>query len=68
MKLGTKPFRFELLTSFIFISVIPLIACSLFLIQLFRVKVARDTRVSNQRLVTEVNQHIENLFEQLLMI
>lgn len=64
MKLEKKSFRFELLTSFIFISVIPLVVCSLFLIQLFKVKVARDTRVNNQKLVTEVNRHIERLFDQ----
>lgn len=60
-----KNFKRELLTYFIAISVLPLAFCSLFLIQLFRMKTDRDYRIKDMELAAEVEGRMSELLSSL---
>lgn len=57
-----RTFRQELLMCMITASVLPLAVCSLFLIQLFQMKISGDYRVMDMELAEEVNGRLELLF------
>lgn len=59
-----RTFRQELLMCMITASVLPLAVCSLFLIQLFQMKISRDYRVMDMELAEEVNGRLELLFSE----
>ena len=59
-----KTFKQELLICFITVSVLPLAVCSLFLIQLFQMKISRDYRVMDMEQAEEVNGRLEQLFAE----
>lgn len=60
-----KSFRRELLTGFTAVSVLPLAFCSLFLIQLFQVKIDRDYRVKDMEMAAEVDERIKSFLDGL---
>lgn len=60
-----KNFKRELLTCFIAISVLPLAFCSLFLIQLFRMKIDRDYQIKDMELAAEVEGRVRELLSSL---
>ena len=69
MKKGTKrTFKQELLTSMIAVSVLPLAVCSLFLIQLFQLKISNDYQVRDMELAEEVNSRLERLFSDFSVL
>ena len=51
-----RSFRRELLVSFLAVSVLPLIVCCVFLIQMFKVKVGRDFEKKDMELAGAVEQ------------
>lgn len=55
-------FRRELLFSFLIASVLPLIVCCLFLIQMFQVKVGRDFEKKDMELAGAVEEQLMTLF------
>ncbi|MCI5952969.1 MAG: sensor histidine kinase [Lachnospiraceae bacterium] len=59
-----RTFRQELLMCMITASVLPLAVCSLFLIQLFQMKISGDYRVMDMELAEEVNGRLELLFSK----
>ena len=58
-----RSFRRELLVSFLAVSVLPLIVCCVFLIQMFKVKVGRDFEKKNMELAGAVEQQLMTLFD-----
>ena len=49
-----RSFRRELLVSFLAVSVLPLIVCCVFLIQMFKVKVGRDFEKKDMMVVDQI--------------
>ena len=58
-----RSFRRELLVSFLAVSVLPLIVCCVFLIQMFKVKVGRDFEKKDMELAGAVEQQLMTLFD-----
>ena len=58
-----RSFRRELLVSFLAVSVLPLIVCCVFLIQMFKVKVGRDFEKKDMELAGAVEQQLMMLFD-----
>ena len=58
-----RSFRRELLVSFLAVSVLPLIVCCVFLIQMFKVKVGRDFEQKDMELAGAVEQQLMTLFD-----
>ena len=56
-----RSFRRELLVSFLAVSVLPLIVCCVFLIQMFKVKVGRDFEKKDMELAGAVEQQLMTL-------
>lgn len=56
-------FRRELLVSFLVASVLPLIVCCVFLIQMFKVKVGKDFEKKDMELASAVEQQLMTLFD-----
>ena len=63
-----RTFKQELLTSMIAVSVLPLAVCSLFLIQLFQLKISKDYQVRDMELAEEVNSRMEQLFSEFSVL
>ena len=64
-----RSFRRELLVSFLAVSVLPLIVCCVFLIQMFKVKVGRDFEKKDMELAGAVEQvAFERFFDGLLTV
>lgn len=59
-----RTFKQELLICMIAVSVLPLAVCSLFLIQLFQLKISRDYQVKDMELAEEVNGRLGKLFSE----
>lgn len=57
-----RTFKQELLICFLAVSVLPLAVCSLFLIQLFQMKISRDYQVMDMEQAQEVNGRLERVF------
>ena len=58
-----RSFRRELLVSFLAVSVLPLIVCCVFLIQMFKVKVGRDFEKKDMELAGAVEHQLMTLFD-----
>lgn len=56
-----RTFKQELLICFLAVSVLPLAVCSLFLIQLFQMKISRDYQVMDMEQAQEVNGRLERV-------
>ena len=57
-----RTFKQELLICFLAVSVLPLAVCSLFLIQLFQMKISKDYQVMDMEQAQEVNGRLERVF------
>ena len=59
-----RSFRRELLVSFLAVSVLPLIVCCVFLIQMFKVKVGRDFEKKDMELAGAVEHQLMTLLDR----
>ena len=64
-KTGFRSFRRQLNAAFLAVSLIPLLLCSVLLVQIFRLRIRSDTRQAAQQQLSSASAALENIHGQL---